>query len=113
MNFCELDAWAAVTLTMGLLSKAPTKSRFHALNVALSVASLRNMTKSADLKEIRYQMWKLETIVNWQRRLGSVVNCNFMYWIQPLVPTMLNDIFQNSEEVPNLFFGTGVTNLFV
>jgi len=101
-NNIQLDAWAAVTLTMGLLSKAPTKSRFHALNVALSVASLRNMTKSADLKEIRYQMWKLETIVNWQRRLGSVVNCNFMYWIQPLVPTMLNDIFQNSEEVHRL-----------
>eukprot|EP00494_Astrolonche_serrata_P024716 UN24976 len=101
-NNVQLDAWASVQLTVDLLSKAPSRSRFHALNVAISVASLRNMTKNNDIREIKYQMWKLKTITNWQKYLKRSTDCSFMYWIQPLVPTMLGDIFQNPEEVHRL-----------
>lgn len=99
LSSAKLDCLAAVSLCLDLLSTAPTLSRQIACNIAISVATMKNLMNQSEIDEIRLQCTKLDMVSNWQYYLHRVTDCSFFYWSLELVPIVLADIFDHSDQV--------------
>ena len=107
----QLDVLAAVNLGCSLLETSPTLQRQVVLNIALSVAQLKNMlrvrlcllaivfslsfaprasTKQNHADEVRYQLWKLKLLGEWQKTVRRLCDCSFLYWCAALCPRSLD-----------------------
>lgn len=102
----KLDVLAALQLSLHLMQRPPTVQRQQVLSVALAVAQVKNMLRQNDSDEVRYQLWKLGLLANWQDFVATTCNCDFLYWVSNLVPAFFTDIFKNADQVnriPYLF----------
>ena len=107
----KLDQLAALSLTHSLLEQPPTPARLTLLLLSVQVALGEKLWGSksggGDDKgklgeEVRYQLWKLQLLVQYQQHVDAATNCSFLYWVPNLVPVFLSDVFSNPQQVNRL-----------
>eukprot|EP01006_Ploeotia_vitrea_P049070 TRINITY_DN67306_c3_g4_i3.p1 TRINITY_DN67306_c3_g4~~TRINITY_DN67306_c3_g4_i3.p1 ORF type:complete len:1284 (+),score=789.38 TRINITY_DN67306_c3_g4_i3:263-4114(+) len=98
-NAEQLDVLASTNLGLQLLDCTPTADRRNALEIVLSIAQLKNMLRQKHQDEVRYQLWKLNLLADWQKIVRSTCSCDFLYWVTDLVPAFLDDVWQNPDQV--------------
>ena len=107
----KLDALAALSLCHGLLEQPPTGERLSLLRLAMSVGLGERMwsAKGGDEKgkvgeEVRYQLWKLQLLSQYQQLIDRLCNCSFLYWTPNLVPVFFSDLFAHPSQVNRLHY---------
>ncbi|ETO23353.1 hypothetical protein RFI_13827, partial [Reticulomyxa filosa] len=100
-----MDCLAALGLCSKLLNTAPTLSRLVVLNISSCICAMSNIMRD-DVDKVKYTLWKLDTVANWQHYLRKVTDCSVFYWALSFIPNVLRDIFDtpdNAYRLPAVF----------
>jgi len=106
----KLDQLAALSLAYSQLEQPPTTERLTVINLCCQIGLQDRMyTTSSSEKgekatgeEVRYQLYKLSLLSQYQQLVDSYTNCAFLYWLPNLIPVFLKDIFDYPSQVNRL-----------
>ena len=104
----KLDQLAALSLAYSQLEQPPTPERLSVIQLCCQIGLQERMYAGANEKgektgeEVRYQLYKLSMLSQYQQLVDGYTNCSFLYWLPNLIPVFLKDIFDFPSQVNRL-----------
>eukprot|EP00753_Platysulcus_tardus_P017866 PLAT6610.1.p1 GENE.PLAT6610.1~~PLAT6610.1.p1 ORF type:complete len:1231 (-),score=773.83 PLAT6610.1:251-3664(-) len=95
----RLDMLAAVTLLDSLLLApgSASETRRIVIDLALRVVMMRGQVREDDAADVEDDLWKLQLLADWQRRMRSVCDASFLFWNEELLSPFLAHIYKQPE----------------
>ena len=104
----KLDQLAALSLAYSQLEQPPTPERLSVIQLCCQIGLQERMYAGGSEKgektgeEVRYQLYKLSMLSQYQQLVDGYTNCSFLYWLPNLIPVFLKDIFDFPSQVNRL-----------
>ena len=104
----KLDQLAALSLAYSQLEQPPTPDRLAVVQLCAQIGLQERMYGGGSDKgekvgeEVRYQLYKLGMLAQYQQLVDQHTNCAFLYWLPNLIPVFLKDIYDNPSQVNRL-----------
>ena len=95
----KLDQLAALSLAYSQLEQPPTPQRLSVIQLCCQIGLQERMYGGGSEKgektgeEVRYQLYKLSMLSQYQQLVDGYTNCSFLYWLPNLIPVFLKDIY--------------------
>jgi len=102
LNDTKADVYAATCLAFKMLQETPTPARRTVLKLAISVMQTKLVLQPEQQEEVRYQLWKLNMLSEYQQNLARATNASVIYWASNLVPEFLADAVRNPTQCHRL-----------
>ncbi len=72
------------------------------IQIAFAVAALKSNFPQKEMEEVKYQLWKVALLSDWQATLARLCDCSFLYYVTNLVPAFLQDMYAQADQAHRL-----------
>ena len=87
------DNYISLQLFTKALNSMNSPLRISILNFSADL--LQNVMKESELSDLKYLIWKYETISNYKYLIRQSTNCDFLYWSQEIIAACFKFFYEN------------------
>ncbi len=92
LNDTKNDVFAAAVCGLHVLTLSQTSAHRIVAGFALSIAQNKLIMKGGVENDVRYQLWRLDRLIEHQNEITQACDCSFIYWISNVVPIIFRDV---------------------
>lgn len=98
------DFLASVKIILNNLNFSSSKIRLIVNELCLDLVRNKNLVKSKELDDLKFNFWRLSLIQNMEKEIKSICDCGFFFWFRDLFQEFCNCYYKHLGSLSNFYF---------